>query len=159
MSNNETPNADNRFTFRSCKNYKDKVVLPVQCPIQSKEYKCGVHVLATALYQMTGIEAPLAHDCELWRRICRAILSRSVEEVPEDDKPLDMSAYSAELFWKQAQLGSPGTVHHALGKAFDALQSERRRNRAEGEEIVGMELLVNNLLTSSDDTRSRRDAE
>ena len=128
------------------KDYKDKVILPVQCPVQPNGYNCGVHVLANALYDMAKIEAPIAHNCELWRRISRAIISCSVEAVPEDSKPLDKSAYSAELFWKQAQLGS-GTGHQALETAVDALQSERRRNRAEGEEIVGMELLVNNLLT------------
>ena len=47
------------------KNYKDKVILPVQCPVQSNKYKCGVHVLANALYHITEIEAPLAHDCAL----------------------------------------------------------------------------------------------
>ena len=89
MSNNETANDDNQFTFRSwritirinalipsrpiihqCmkeldKNYKDKVILPVQCPMQSNEYNCGVHVLTNALYHMIGIEAPLAHDYAL----------------------------------------------------------------------------------------------
>ena len=156
---------DERY-FQQCmkeldKDYedKDKDIFAGRCPVQSNEYDCGVHVLANALYDMAGIEVPLAHDCPLWRRICRAIHSPSVDEASEDNKPLDMSAYSAELIWKKAWLGSPGTRHHAVEKGLDTLQSERRRNRAEWEEIMGMERLLNNLMTSSDDTRSRLDAE
>ena len=85
----------------------DKVILPGRCPVQANGYGSGVHVLTNALYYIVGIEASLAHDCALWRRICRAILSRSVDEVLEGYKPLDMSAYSAELIWKKASLGSP----------------------------------------------------
>lgn len=100
---------------------RDKVILPAQCPVQQNGYDCGVHVLANALYYMAKIEALIAHDCGLWRRISRAIIFCSVRAVPEDSKPLDKSAYSAELFWKQAQFGS-GTIHQALEKAVDALQ-------------------------------------
>ena len=99
-----------------------------ECPIQSNGYDCGVHVLANALYQVTGTEAPLAHDCALWRRICIAILSGRVNEIPEDTTPLDMSSYSVNLIWKKP--ASLGTGHHeAIEKGFNALQWERRRNR------------------------------
>ena len=145
------------------KDYQDVTFVADQCPKQSNEYDCGVHVIANALYHMAGIEAPLTHDCVLWRRICRAILSRSVDEVSEDNEPLDMSAYSAEPIWekvgKGAVLGSPRTRHRLVEQGFRALRSERNRNREEGEGIVGMERLLNKLWTPSDDTRSRLDPE
>ena len=83
------------------KDYKDKIIVSNQCPVQANGYDCGVHVIVNALYYIARIEAPLAHDCALWRRICRAILSGHVDEVLEDSKPLDMSAYSAELIWNK----------------------------------------------------------
>ena len=111
--------------------------------MQSNGYDCGVQVLANALYHMGGIEAPLAHDCGLWSRICRAIISHSVDEV--SDKPLDNINYSAELIWKKARLESPETRHQAVEKAFDMLQSERKRNRSEVEEVLGIEQLLKSL--------------
>ena len=71
---------DERY-FHQCmkeldKDYRDKLILAGQCPVQSNGYDCGVHVLANAVYHMAGIEAPLAHDYALWRRICRNIYFR-----------------------------------------------------------------------------------
>ena len=53
-------------------------------------------------------------------------------------------------------LNSLKPATNAMEKAFDTLQSKRRRNGAKGEEIVDMELLS---IISCDDTRSRGDAE
>ena len=133
------------------KDYKEKAIHARECPIQSNGYDCGVHVLANALYQVTESEAPPAHDCALWRRICIAILSGRVDQVPEEDsKPLDTSSYSANLIWKKP--ASLGTGHHeAVEKGFNALQWERKRNREEEGELVRMERVLTSLSTSRDD--------
>ena len=93
-------------------------------------------------------QAPLTHDCALWRRIYRAIYIR--DEVSEDNKRLNMSVYSAKLIWKKARLGSSGTRHDAVENEFDTLQSERRRDRAEGEDYPAT------LVALSGDTSSSK---
>ena len=45
-----------------------------------------------------------------------------------------------------------------MENGFSKLQSERGRNRAEGKEIMGMEQILDSLLTARDDDRSRLDA-
>ena len=50
-----------------------------------------------------------------------------------------MSAYNAELIWNKAQLGNLEAIHRAVEKGFQTLYSESSRNRAQGEEIVGVE--------------------
>ena len=133
------------------KEYEDKDILVGQCPVQANEYDCGVQVLANALYVMGGrMEAPLAHDCGLWRRICRAIITHNVDECPE--KPLDISA---ELMWRDI---GPGR-HQAVEEGFDRLQSKLKRNRSEVEEVLRIGQLLENLLKSSNDTQSRFEAE
>lgn len=56
----------------------------VDCPKQSNETDCGVHVIANAAFLMICNKLPQSHDCNAWRLICRAVLGEIFQDIHLD---------------------------------------------------------------------------
>ena len=55
-----------------------KEISAAECPQQDNDYDCGIQVIVNALCQMTRIETPPAHNCKIWRSLCRTLIADHV---------------------------------------------------------------------------------